>query len=287
MNSYRSGTCQEFRCSDCRNSWRLPLRQKSTTTNKERELFDEWNCLAPRLQSRPQNKFDAAIPHIHAMGSIVLDAGVVFRVWAPHADEVHVVGNFIEWQADANPMQREDSGNWLAIIESVKPGGQYKHEVTNRERTFQRIDLGVREVTNSIGNGIVYDPNFDWQNNAYLTKSDIEGGAGFSTQWDAKFVHPIREVLTQVDDAGRDMNKVRDALHRAPNLNAFQRVVYTESHDEVANGKSRIPSEFTKPTRTKPTRTTPIAWWNFRRVAASKTAIDMCLNWTTRERIVG
>jgi 1,4-alpha-glucan branching enzyme len=76
-----------------------------------------------------------------------------------------------------------------------------------------------------------------------LTKSDIEGGAGFSTQWDANFVHPIRDVITQPEDAARDMNKVRDALYHHYNDDAFQRVVYTESHDEVANGKSRIPSE--------------------------------------------
>ena len=78
----------------------------------------------------------------------------------------------------------------------------------------------------------------DLQDNPYLTKSDIEGGAGFSTQWDAAFVHPIRDVITQPDDAGRDMQKVVDAITHRYNGDAFQRVIYTESHDEVANGKS-------------------------------------------------
>jgi 1,4-alpha-glucan branching enzyme len=39
------------------------------------------------------------------------------------------------------------------------------------------------------------------------------------------------------------MTAVRDALTYRYNHDAFERVVYTESHDEVANGKSRIPSE--------------------------------------------
>ncbi|XZE56869.1 alpha-amylase family glycosyl hydrolase [Planctomycetaceae bacterium SH139] len=398
------------------------------------------------------------------MGPIMLDQGVAFRVWAPNAESVSVIGDFNDWKSGAIPMQREDSGCWFAIVESAKPGQEYKYEITNGDRTFQRIDPRVREVTNSIGNGVLHDPRFDWQgddfqmpawnelviyethigtffrsdkdgvgtfddfaskfdhlkalgvnalqimplaefagdlswgynpahpyaiesayggpigfkqfvraahqagfavildvvynhfgpsdlnlwqfdgwsenekggiyfyndhrsqtpwgdtrpdygrgevrsyirdnammwlqdfhvdglrydmtlyirsidasgqheipdgwgltqwvnreihqfkpaaitiaedlqDNPYLTKSDIEGGAGFGTQWDAKFVHPIRDVITQIDDANRDMNKVCDALYHTYNGNAFQRVVYTESHDEVANGKSRIPSE--------------------------------------------
>jgi 1,4-alpha-glucan branching enzyme len=39
------------------------------------------------------------------------------------------------------------------------------------------------------------------------------------------------------------MLAVRDALSHRYNENAMQRVIYTESHDEVANGKSRVPEE--------------------------------------------
>jgi len=413
-------------------------------------------------QSKTQTKYEAV--HVVGMGPIILETGVAFRVWAPNADKVCVVGDFNNWKPNANPMCREEGGNWLAVVENAKPGEQYKYEITGGDKSFQRIDPRVREVTNSVGNGIIHNPSFDWQdddfqmpawnelviyeshigtffrdgkasagtfadyakkfdhlkklgvnalqvmpiaefagdlswgynpahpyaiettyggpvgfktfvreahragfaiildvvynhfgpsdlemwqfdgwsenekggiyfyndhrsitpwgdtrpdygrgevrsyirdnammwledyhvdglrydmtlyirsidasgqheipegwgltqwinreirsfkssaitiaedlqNNSYLTKSDAEGGAGFSTQWDANFVHPIRDVLTQVDDASRDMNKVRDALYHGYNHDAFQRVVYTESHDEVANGKSRIPSE--------------------------------------------
>jgi 1,4-alpha-glucan branching enzyme len=37
------------------------------------------------------------------------------------------------------------------------------------------------------------------------------------------------------------MNAVRDAIQHTYNGDAFQRVIYTESHDEVANGRSRVP----------------------------------------------
>ena len=100
---------------------------------------------------------------ISGMGPIVLETGVAFRVWAPNADMVCVVGDFNNWKSDANPMEREDGGNWLATIENAKPGDQYKYEIGSSESTFQRIDPRVREVTNSVGNGIIHDPNFDWQ----------------------------------------------------------------------------------------------------------------------------
>jgi 1,4-alpha-glucan branching enzyme len=401
---------------------------------------------------------------VSGMGPIILESGVAFRLWAPNADSVNVIGSFNDWDNDADPMNREENGSWSIFIEQAKPGDEYKYLIKNGEQTFQRLDPRVREVTNSVGNGIVHNPNFDWegddftiapcnelviyethigtffrededkvgtfsdfskkfdhlkklgvnalqimpiaefsgdlswgynpalpyavesayggptafktfvreahkagfaiildvvynhfgpsdlelwrfdgwsendsggiyfyndhrsatpwgntrpdygrgevrtyirdnaimwledyhvdglrfdmtlymrsvdanaqeeipdgwgltqwinhevkqykpsaitiaedlQNNNYLTKQNDEGGAGFSTQWDANFVHPIREVLTQSDDTGRDMYKVRDALYHQYNGDAFQRVVYTESHDEVANGKARIPTE--------------------------------------------
>ena len=82
----------------------------------------------------------------------------------------------------------------------------------------------------------------DMQNNEWLTKSTAIGGAGFDTQWDAGFVHPIREALTRVRDEDRDLHAVRAAVEHRYNDDALQRVIYTESHDEVAklNGKSRL-----------------------------------------------
>ena len=44
-------------------------------------------------------------------------------------------------------------------------------------------------------------------------------------------------------DSSRDMFAVRDAVNHYYNGTANQRVIYTESHDEVANGKSRVPEE--------------------------------------------
>jgi 1,4-alpha-glucan branching enzyme len=83
----------------------------------------------------------------------------------------------------------------------------------------------------------------DLQNNEWITKSTDEGGAGFSSQWDAGFVHPIRDAIIAQTDADRNLDAVRDAVYHRYNGNAEQRVIYTESHDEVANGHARVPEE--------------------------------------------
>jgi 1,4-alpha-glucan branching enzyme len=45
------------------------------------------------------------------------------------------------------------------------------------------------------------------------------------------------------DDAARDMRAVKDALSHGYNGDISQRVIYTESHDEVANGHAQVPEE--------------------------------------------
>jgi 1,4-alpha-glucan branching enzyme len=83
----------------------------------------------------------------------------------------------------------------------------------------------------------------DLHANPWLTKDTKSGGAGFDSQWDAVFVHPLRYALCAQEDESRHMNAVRNALTFRYNDNAFERVIYTESHDEVANGSTRIPEE--------------------------------------------
>jgi 1,4-alpha-glucan branching enzyme len=83
----------------------------------------------------------------------------------------------------------------------------------------------------------------DLRDHAAVTGAPEDGGAGFGAQWCPQFVHPIREILIAPDDAQRHMGTVAHALSHHYNGDAFQRVVYTESHDEVANGKARVPHE--------------------------------------------
>ncbi len=82
----------------------------------------------------------------------------------------------------------------------------------------------------------------DLINNEWITKPIEEGGAGFGSQWWAEFVHPVREVIIGSEDKFRNMENLKNSI-LFPSENAFRRVIYTESHDEVANGRARVPEE--------------------------------------------
>ncbi|HOY05259.1 MAG TPA: alpha-amylase family glycosyl hydrolase [Saprospiraceae bacterium] len=73
-----------------------------------------------------------------------------------------------------------------------------------------------------------------------ITDGVENGGFGYSAQWDAQFVHPMQGILKAADDEHRDMLALERALHFRYGNDVFNRIIYTESHDEVANGKARI-----------------------------------------------
>jgi len=402
---------------------------------------------------------------INGMGAIPHENGVAFRVWAPNAERVSVIGSFNDWNGERDPMQPEENGLWYASVARAKVGDEYRFQLTTAQGVLSRIDPYAHEVTNSVGNGVVHDERFDWgedqfhlapwnqlviyelhvgtfsdewnekepgkfdtastrlghlkklgvnaiqimpvsefagerswgynpaqifaveqsyggplafkrfvrrahqlgmgvildvvynhfgpgdldlwqfdgwsennlggiyfyndgrantpwgdtrpdygrgevrryifdnvrmwlddyridglrfdatiyirtadgsdehdlpdgwsllqwineevtrdysgritiaedlRNNEWLTKTTGAGGAGFGAQWDAQFVHPIRQAVITPQDENRSLVSVRDALCHRYGEDAFARVIYSESHDEVANGKARVPQE--------------------------------------------
>ncbi len=104
------------------------------------------------------------------MGAIPHDAGVAFRVWAPNAQAVSVVGTFNDWDATKHPMTREtDSGYWYADVPGAKVGSEYRYHLKTPWGDLSKIDPYAREVTNSVGNAVVHDPHFEWNEEYYKT----------------------------------------------------------------------------------------------------------------------
>jgi 1,4-alpha-glucan branching enzyme len=97
------------------------------------------------------------------MGAVPHEAGVSFRVWAPHADAVFVTGSFNNWSPDACPMQRDSDGSWSADVATAAAGNEYRYRIVTGGREILRIDPYARQVTSSVGNAVIYDTHFDWQ----------------------------------------------------------------------------------------------------------------------------
>ena len=60
--------------------------------------------------------------------------GMYFSVWAPHAAEVHVVGDYNHWDTDASPMVSvQESGVFETFLPDFPLGGMYKYAITTQD----------------------------------------------------------------------------------------------------------------------------------------------------------
>ncbi|WP_346663021.1 1,4-alpha-glucan branching protein GlgB [uncultured Merdimonas sp.] len=63
--------------------------------------------------------------------------GVYFAVWAPHAQSVSVVGEFNDWDTQANPMEREEPlGIYTCFIPGVRQYDMYKYCIETYKGEF-------------------------------------------------------------------------------------------------------------------------------------------------------
>ena len=81
----------------------------------------------------------------------------------------------------------------------------------------------------------------DIQGDPWMVTPTADGGAGFNAQWDPLFVYDVRPALAAHDDADRDVAAVAAAILGEGRGAPWTRVIYTESHDDVANGSVRVP----------------------------------------------
>ncbi len=67
--------------------------------------------------------------------------GVVFRVWAPGAKSVSVIGDFNEWNRGATPMKKISVGVWEVFVSGLEQYSAYKYCVeTSRGKFLEKSD---------------------------------------------------------------------------------------------------------------------------------------------------
>ncbi len=93
-------------------------------------------------------------------------SGVCFRVWAPNARAVSVVGEFNGWNGFANPMHRNNYAIWETFIEGIEEYTVYKYAVTSAtDNTVLKSDPFAFHTETAPANASkVYDiEGYDWQ----------------------------------------------------------------------------------------------------------------------------
>ena len=100
-------------------------------------------------------------------------AGVRFRVWAPGAERVSVVGDFNHWDGRCHPLQTlGESGVWELFIPGIAAGGRYKFELRQRDsgQVILRADpyANAAELRPATASRVVGGSAFDWQDSTWL-----------------------------------------------------------------------------------------------------------------------
>ncbi len=95
------------------------------------------------------------------MGAFLNRKGAEFRVWAPFAESVSLVGNFSNWAPI--PMISENNGYWYLDLPNAHEGQEYKFEITYQGKKFLRNDPRALHFTTNSGNSVLAGGDFDWQ----------------------------------------------------------------------------------------------------------------------------
>ena len=102
--------------------------------------------------------------------------GMSFAVWAPHAQCVHVVGDFNGWNEESHPMQKLGPGGiYKAFVPGLGLGELYKYQITSADgRKLYKADPFANYAQKRPGTAsITADlPSFAWTDGAWLEKRD-------------------------------------------------------------------------------------------------------------------
>ena len=94
-----------------------------------------------------------------------------FMVWAPHAREVSVVGDFNGWDGYAHPMWKRDDETWVLFIPGLKDGDIYKYRVVGADgNTVLKADPFAfhAETGPATGSKVWSIEGYPWQDGAYM-----------------------------------------------------------------------------------------------------------------------
>ena len=99
--------------------------------------------------------------------------GYCFRVWAPNAQAVHLVGDFTQWEENEIPMVRNEAGVWEVFTTAPQVGDIYKYHVTrqNGHRLMKVDPLAVRMEKRPGTGAVITDiPERKWKDGLWMAR---------------------------------------------------------------------------------------------------------------------
>ena len=99
--------------------------------------------------------------------------GFVFRLWAPNAQQIHVVGDFNFWNTDDLPMVKISKGVWEAFSPHAKEGSAYKYLIRHWDgKTVYKADpFGSRSCRAPDTSSIICDlSGYKWHDSLWFAQ---------------------------------------------------------------------------------------------------------------------
>jgi 1,4-alpha-glucan branching enzyme len=116
----------------------------------------------------------ASLEHIHPgtpMGANLVADGATFRLWAPKAISVHVIGDFNGRRRDAaSLLTRDEHGHWRGYIPGARDRDRYLYYVVGEGSEGPKRDPYARELQTPFpGDCIIRETDFPWHESGYET----------------------------------------------------------------------------------------------------------------------
>jgi len=96
-----------------------------------------------------------------------------FCVWAPNALKVSVVGDFNGWDDSKNVMQRMEGGVYVAFVDGLKDGDNYKYCILDRDhkKRFKADPFAFHAEVRPATASKVWDiGGYEWRDAAYMAR---------------------------------------------------------------------------------------------------------------------
>jgi 1,4-alpha-glucan branching enzyme len=153
------------------------LRVKSE--EHEKVIYDSYAFYSPKLTDLDIHLFSEGNHHriYEKLGAHVTEInkvkGVYFALWAPHARNVSVIGDFNHWDGREHQMRKRFNSIWELFIPALDFGASYKYEVKNWEgHIYEKSDpYGFHQEPRPKTASIVADiDSYEWHDDHWLEK---------------------------------------------------------------------------------------------------------------------